>query len=393
MSVEKTTLSASLNQTIRQYLQQTEINAFQQQQLAEKIDLILRKAKRHNQENWASHMTPAVSELAALGQLVAGLHQGNLLSPELYPELCNIEKDIFDFFCPLFGQKSGHATHGGTYGNLDALWQARKKFGLNSKRVYASDQSHYSIAKACDILDLDLQLIRSNPEQQMDIEALKQACGIQAPMAIVATAGTTSSGQLDDVMAIKTIIGQTPCWLHIDAAWGGFLSLINNSPLTDKQFGLADSVCFDPHKSLGQPRPCGLLMYQQKIKTTAISTHYLTQPPRDTLVGSYGAELLLPLWLTIKTLGKPGLAGQLIERLEQARQFADFINNQSGWWAQCSPSGIVCFTAPEQQHLADLIEKGIFSLTELAGKPAYRAVFTSHATRCEALINDLGPFL
>ena len=393
MSVDETPLSASLNNVIHQYLQMTELTTEQQQQLAEQVTLILHTATRHNQKNWASHMTPAVNELAALGQLVAALHQGNLLSPELYPELGNIEKDIFDFFCPLFGQKSGHATHGGTYGNLDALWQARKKFGLNSKRVYASEQSHYSVVKACDILGLDLQLIPTNPEQQMDIDVLKQACSTHAPMAIVATAGTTSSGQLDDVSAIKTIIGQLPCWLHIDAAWGGFLSLLENSPLTDKQLGQADSVCFDPHKSLGQPRPCGLLMYQQPIKTMSVSTHYLAQPPRDTLVGSYGPELLLPLWLTIKTQGKTGLAGQIETQLEQARQFADYINEQSGWWAQYSPSGIVCFTAPQHHNLSDLIGKGIFSLTELAGKPVYRAVFTSHTTRCESLINDLAPYL
>ena len=125
----------------------------------------------------------------------------------------------------------------------------------------------------------------------------------------------------------------------------------------------------------------------------SVSTHYLAQPPRDTLVGSYGPELLLPLWLTIKTQGKTGLAGQIETQLEQARQFADYINEQSGWWAQYSPSGIVCFTAPQHHNLSDLIGKGIFSLTELAGKPVYRAVFTSHTTRCESLINDLAPYL
>jgi glutamate/tyrosine decarboxylase-like PLP-dependent enzyme len=364
----------------------------QRLQLISQIDIILSAAQRHKLPSWAGHMTPAVNEIAALGQLLASLHQGNLLSPELYPELSMLESDVFAFFCPLFGQKSGHATHGGSYGNLDALWQARKKYGDNSKRVYASDQSHYSIAKACNMLGLDLQLIASNSVQQMDITALETACKQQAPMAIVVTSGTTSSGQLDDITAIKNISQKIPCWLHIDAAWGGFLSLIDNSPLDAEQLGQADSVCFDPHKSLGQPRPSGLLMYQQTLKTTPFSTQYLTQSPRDVLPGSYGGELLLPLWLTIKTLGKTGLASQLQTKLDEAGQFASFINQQPGWWAQCSPTGIVCFTAP-QPHLSGLVKKGIFSQTELKGKPVYRAVFASHTTRCEALINELARFL
>lgn len=386
-------LFAELRNLINQFINYSDLDADKRQQLSAHIGSITLAAQRHVQPNWAGHMTPAVNELAALGQLLAALHHGNLLSPELYPELTMIEDDIFDFFCPLFGQKFGHATHGGSYGNLDALWQARKKFGLNTRIVYASDQAHYSIAKACDILGLELQLIPSNAFQQIDIDALTLACNKQPPMAIVASSGTTSSGQLDDIIAINKLIQDFPCWLHIDAAWGGFLSLLDNSPLMASQLGHADSVCFDPHKSLGQPRPCGLLMYQQPIKTTSAPPHYLTQTPREVLPGSYGAELLLPLWLTIKTLGKTGLSKQLQTQLDQAREFAEAINDHSGWWAQHSATGIVCFTAPPQYDLSVLIKKGIFSTTELAGKAVYRAVFASHTTRSNVLIKALAPYL
>lgn len=393
MSSGSSQLSTTLSALINQSLQQLDFDAKTIQQLSQQIDTLLLAGQRHRQANWAGHMTPAVNELAALGQLVAALHQGNLLSAELYPELALIEKEIFDFFCPLFGQQHGHPTHGGSYGNLDALWQARKKFGEHSNRVYASDQSHYSVFKACDILGLELQLIPTNDSQQIDIAALAFACNELTPMAIVATAGTTSSGQIDDINAVKAIIEHTPCWLHIDAAWGGFLSLINTSPVTEKQFGQADSVCFDPHKSLGQPRPSGLLMYQQPIKTTDSPTQYLTQTPRDTLPGSYGAELLLPLWLTIKALGKAGLVEQIDFQLEQARKFADFLNEQPGWQAKDSPTGIVCFNPPPQKDLSGLLEKGIFSLTEIAGKRVYRAVFAGPGTQSDTLISDLGPYL
>ena len=97
MSIDSSQLSTTLSALMNQYLQHLDIDAKTFQQLSQQIDTLLRAGQRHRQANWAAHMTPAVNELAALGQFVAALHQGNLLSSELYPELAIIEKDIFDF--------------------------------------------------------------------------------------------------------------------------------------------------------------------------------------------------------------------------------------------------------------------------------------------------------
>src|SRR5690554_3002809 len=152
------------------------LSATERQTIYQQLQALIKSAQRHEKANWAAHMTPAVDELALVGQLLAGQHHGNLLSAELYPQLREIEQEVVAFFCPLFGQQEAHATHGGSYANLEALWRARKQFGTYSRKVYASDQCHYSIAKACDILDLQLQLIPSNTQQQMDIGQLEKAC-------------------------------------------------------------------------------------------------------------------------------------------------------------------------------------------------------------------------
>ena len=393
MSNPRNSQTSALFDVIQKSLQQLEPPTPDSQTLTDKLAMIIKAAKVQRQTPQAAHMTPVVNDLSAIAQLLAALHQGNLLSAERYPELRQLEQDVMAFFCPLFGQTTGHATHGGSYGNLDALWQARKKYGDRSRRIYASTESHYSLAKACDILELDLQLIPVNALQKIDLKALSDACKQHPPMAIVATAGTTSSGQIDDISAIKALCQNWACWLHVDAAWGGFLSLIDNSPLTKPLLGQADSVCFDPHKSLGQPRPCGLLLYQQPVKNTASATHYLSETPRDSLPGSYGAELLLPLWLTINTLGHSGLADQLNRQLNQSATFTDFIHYQAGWWVQNSPSAIVCFTPPASKNLSSLIEQGVFSLTKLNEKTVYRAVFANPDTLAESLIRRLEPYL
>lgn len=87
------------------------------------IDALLTEGDFHHSNTWAAHMTPSVEAPALLGQLLAGLHNGNLLSPELYPSLAKIEKQLIEWLCQLFQQKHGHFTHGSTYANLEALWQ------------------------------------------------------------------------------------------------------------------------------------------------------------------------------------------------------------------------------------------------------------------------------
>ncbi len=370
----------------------TALSATDNQAVYQQLLTLIESTADPDKADWAAHMTSAVDEQAFIGHILAGQHPGNLLSAELYPQLSEIERQVMAFFCPLFGQSYAHATHGGSYANLEALWQARKQFGAYSKIVYASDQCHYSIAKACDILQLQLQLIPSNNRQQIDINLLEQACEQQPPMAIIGTIGTTGSGQLDNVRQIRQATGRHPCWLHLDAAWGGFLSLID-ATIAETTFAQADSVCFDPHKSLGVPRPCSLLLYQKPPAYSQAPASYLQQTPRDVLPGSYGAELLLPLWLMLKLQGKTGLAARIQSTLQQAKLFTDYLKTLEGWWVQNSPTAIVCFTPPNNIVLSDLVRRGVFSTTTIEQKTVYRAVFTGQRVRSDILIKALAPFL
>lgn len=166
----------------------------QQQNL---IKSLITEGTLHHQQSWASHMTPAIDDPALLGQLLAGIHNGNLLSAELYPQLVTIEQQLLNWFCQLFQQPFAHFTHGSTYANLEALWQAREKASNESKLVYGSQAAHYSIIKACQILGLAFQAIPTNALGQMHVEQLQQACEHAAPIAIVITAGSSSCGAID----------------------------------------------------------------------------------------------------------------------------------------------------------------------------------------------------
>ncbi|MFW5426998.1 MAG: pyridoxal phosphate-dependent decarboxylase family protein [Methylophagaceae bacterium] len=351
------------------------------------IDHLISEGNLHHRESWAAHMTPAIDSPALLGQLLSGLHNGNLLSPELYPQLVKIEKQLIDWFCHLFRHNYGHFTHGSTYANLEALWQAREQSSIDSNIVYGSKDTHYSIAKACRILGLQFKSIRTNKHGEISAEALQKACQQQTPLAIVATAGTSSCGAIDSISSCITLAKQFSCWCHVDAAWGGALMLTSESHLLD---GLekADSVSFDPHKALAQPRPCGVLLYRQPLESIS-DIDYLMQAPKQTLLGSYGGELFLPLWFSLLLSSEERLAHQLNHRLQQAKQFYSTLKEQTDWWLLSSPTGIVCFRPASHCDLSPLIQQGIFSTIAINDQLTYRAVFSSDKTQAETLVAKL----
>jgi len=80
--------------------------------------------------------------------------------------------------------------------------------------------------------------------------------------AVVATAGTTNAGIIDELSEIGSICRRENIWFHADAAYGGgALASSRMRPLFDG-ISLADSVTIDPHKWLFSPYDCGAVIYR-----------------------------------------------------------------------------------------------------------------------------------
>lgn len=354
------------------------------------VQALINEGELHNSSAWAAHMTPSINAPALLGQLLAGLHNGNLLSAELYPQLAIIEQQLIDWFCQLFGQQFGHFTHGSSYANLEALWQAREQEKNTSKTVYGSKETHYSVIKACHILGLTFLPITTNKLGQINTGQLSQACREQPPLAIVATAGTTSSGVIDPLISCIDIAKEFNSWCHIDAAWGGGIILL---PEQQHLAGVerADSINFDPHKAWGLPKPSSVLLYQQPLDLISLDIDYLVQSPKQTLAGSYGGELFLPLWFNLLN-GSKGLIKQIRRRLEQAEIFYLELKLKTDWEVFHSPTGIICFKMPQNINLTPLEEQGLLSRSAINNGPVWRVVFASDKTSAEIILAALEPY-
>lgn len=337
----------------------------------------------------AAHMTTGLAPYSQLGMQLAALHQGNLLSAELYPQLLEAEQTALKWFKQHFQLPYAQFSHGGSYNNLQALWQARDA-NRERKVVYASTACHYSVAKACAILGLELHTLPVNKQDQLDSVALAHACSIFPPLAIILTVGTSVLGAVDPLQDAVTLARQYDCWLHVDAAWGGAWLMLPENADSLGWAQQSDSLCLDPHKSLFQPRPCSVYLSRHSLATTE-HTDYLAEAPTQRLMGSYGAELFLPLWLNLTILGEDWFVQQTRQRLTQAAKFTALLQQHTDWEVFTGGTGIVCFST--HKDLAKLVEQGVFSLARINDTPVYRAVFADYRTESDRLFMALHPFL
>ena len=107
--------------------------------------------------------------------------------------------------------------------------------------VLASAAAHYSIAKACNVLGYGedaARLIPVNERFQMDVDTLREVIrGLahdEYVAAVIGIVGTTEEGAVDPIHRIRFLRDECErdlnrsFWIHIDAAWGGYLRTLFN---------------------------------------------------------------------------------------------------------------------------------------------------------------------
>jgi glutamate/tyrosine decarboxylase-like PLP-dependent enzyme len=159
----------------------------------------------------------------------------------------------------------GHLTSGGTFANLEALWIAGQL--APGKRVIASEQAHYTHGRISAVLDLPFSAISAGPDGRMKVAALESALQKGDVGTVVVTLGTTATGAVDPLHEVLALRGRYPFRVHVDAAYGGYFTLISNlGENAARAFACvaqADSVVVDPHKHGLQPYGCGCILFRE----------------------------------------------------------------------------------------------------------------------------------
>jgi glutamate/tyrosine decarboxylase-like PLP-dependent enzyme len=182
--------------------------------------------------------------------------------------------------------------------------------------------------------DTSFRMIPNELEKHMrqDLAAGK------TPVAVVASAGTVSTGSIDPLGEIAEIAHRYGAWFHVDGAYGALAAIAER----DQFAGLerADSISLDPHKWLYQPLDCGCLLYrssqaaQKAFSHTGDYARSLTADPVEGFV--FFEESLelsrrfraLKLWLSLRYHGLAAFRESIRKDLVQAQRLAESISRE-----------------------------------------------------------------
>ncbi len=179
------------------------------------------------------------------------------------------------------GTAGGCFVSGGSAANLSALMVARDTAGLQGHdtarpKFACTEEAHSSVGKALRVLGVDPFVVPS-VDHRLTGEALETALssarlGAADVVGVVATAGTTNGGIIDDLAGVGSVARRRRLWFHVDAAYGGGALFAPSVRPLFEGIAMADSLVVDPHKWLFGPYDCAALIYRRPALAKAVHT-------------------------------------------------------------------------------------------------------------------------
>lgn len=300
---------------------------------------------------------------------------------------------------------------GGSIANLSGLAAAVAGRDRAATVVLASDQTHSSVAKACRLLGVTYRTVSSAAAGSVSVPALTAAVVAErrvrpgGTVVLVANYGTTSTGAVDDLVALRRLADAHGLWLHVDGAYGLAAALAGS--------GLAavpDSAVLDAHKWLFCPLETSALLVRdprhlhRAFGTDLDAAPYLVDARTgaadaaavDTAAvdpGDLGPQLsrqarAVRLWAVLQIRGADGVRAAVRRGMELAR-WAEAEIARSAHWEVVTPAslGVVTFAHRNGDDVTRAVAPlaladgyAAVSGTTVAGRPAVRMCTINPAT-------------
>ena len=310
---------------------------------------------------YIGHMTSAVPYFMILIEMIIAALNQNQVKIETAKASSFVERELVAWFHRLIYDRSesyyqknmqnprlalGNVTSGGTVSNLTALMVAREKafpsdgdfpgvreagidralrhYSYGRCVILVSARGHYSIRKAANMLGLGEENVVTVPvdsRHRMDVRRLYQKIkSLNAQkgkertkiVAIVGIAGTTETGNVDNLRKLGEASREVGAHFHVDACWGGSALLVDEYRPLLSGIELADSVSIDAHKLLYCPLAMGIILFRNEKDLShikQISQYVIRRNSVDT--GRFTIEGSRPFaslkaWSALKIIGRQG---------------------------------------------------------------------------------------
>lgn len=303
---------------------------------------------------------------AAADLLASGINM-NAGGWRLGPSAVEVEMALMRWFArEMFGMPEGSGgalTSGGAMANMIALkvardaragWDVRAE-GVRAGPplgVYLSSETHVVSDRAVDMLGVGAGNVRRVPVDaafRMRVDALRDAvradrdAGVR-PIAVVANAGTVSTGAVDDLTAVAELCASEDLWMHVDAAYGGPAMLVDDLRPRFAGIERADSIAFDPHKWLYTPLSGGCVLVRDlELMRASFDPDQVAYIVKDTERTDWGVDLgrmspnfsrgfwALRVWVSLLAHGRDAYARRIAHDAELARYLGWLVEERNGF--------------------------------------------------------------
>ena len=318
---------------------------------------------RHNgHPRFFGYISSPGSAAAVIADLLASALNANVTSWRSAPAAAELERLVIDWLKAMIGYDAGASgllVSGGSIANLSGLAAARSwaapeigTAGASAAsaplRVYASQESHFSIRKSARILGIGSEnvcLIPTADDLRINVAELQDRINADRkleykPMCIVASAGTVNTGAVDSIADLADLAQREDMWLHVDGAYGAFAALTPSAKHLFAGIERAKSVSLDPHKWLYASTGCGCILYRDPSTAKAAFAENAEYTRPVDLSGDeafafwdLGLELSRPfralaVWLQIKLYGTRVLAAAIENNIACALHFQTLVRNR-----------------------------------------------------------------
>jgi len=218
--------------------------------------------------------------------------------------------------------------------------------GLNGApriHVVASQEAHVTLDVALRYLGLgtrSLVHVESDEQGRMRADHLRNVLAtVQGPTIVCAQAGNVNTGAFDPLREIGELAREHGAWMHVDGAFGLWARASEARRALADGIELADSWATDAHKWLNVPYDSGVAIvrhaedHRDAMTSTAAYLIQTRGAERDAVdwVPEFSRRARgIPVYATLRALGREGVAALVDRCCARARQFARLLSAEPG---------------------------------------------------------------